>query len=192
MGELFGFKRRQSWTRIQDYGRRPDGPRFWPPPRRRFPFKRPVALLLVLAGAYAASDPDLVEPPELLSGEPELVKERFTRCGPGRGHACVIDGDTFKLGSRKIRIVGIDAPEVKAQCAQEARLAELATAMLQRELNEAPFEMLAPLTRSYDKYGRDLRVLRRKQADGSYGSIADDLRRTGLVHRYAGFKTGWC
>lgn len=154
--------------------------------------KRPLALLVVLAGVYAAFDPDLVEPPELLSGEPELVRERFTRCGPRRGHACVIDGDTFKLGSRKIRIVGIDAPEVKAQCPREAQLAEMATVALQRELNEAPFEMLAPLVRSQDRYGRDLRVLRRKQADGGYRSMASDLRSTGLVHRYAGFKTGWC
>ena len=47
---------------------------------------------------------------------PSQVTERFTRCGPGRGHACVIDGDTIKLGDRKIRIIGIDTPEVDAQC----------------------------------------------------------------------------
>ena len=53
----------------------------------------------------------LVDPPGFLSSEPEQISAHFTRCGPGRGNACVVDGDTFKLGKRKIRIIGIDAPE---------------------------------------------------------------------------------
>jgi hypothetical protein len=29
--------------------------------------------------------------------------------------------------------------------------------------------------------------------DGSYQNMADEMRSSGLVHRYAGgFKTGWC
>ena len=68
-------------------------------------------------------DPALVEPPAFLSTEPERISERFTRCGPGRGHACVVDGDTIKLGERKVRIIGIDAPEVHGACPEETRLA---------------------------------------------------------------------
>ena len=42
-----------------------------------------------------------------------------------------------------------------------------------------------------DMYGRDLRVIRRLLPDGSYQNMADEMRRSGLAHRYAGgFKTG--
>lgn len=149
-------------------------------------------LLAVLVCLWVAYDPALVDPPSLLSSEPEPVDERFSRCGPGRGHACVIDGDTFKLGSRKVRIIAIDAPEIHGQCAEEVRLAEAATGKLQALLNEGPFEMVAPIVGDHDQYGRDLRTVRRKRADGSMQSIADDMRSSGLAHRYAGFKTGWC
>ena len=63
----------------------------------------------------------LVEPPGFLSGEPERVAAQFTRCGPGRVHACVVDGDTFKLGKRRVRIIGIDAPETHHAAARKRR-----------------------------------------------------------------------
>ena len=131
----------------------------------------------------------LVDPPGLLSSEPEQISAHFTRCGPGRGNACVIDGDTFKLGKRKVRIIGIDAPETHpARCADEARLGEQATARLQELLNQGPFEMVAPVYGKQDRYGRDLRSIRRGDQ-----SIADDMRESGLAHRYlGGSKPGWC
>src|SRR4030095_13430641 len=100
-----------------------------------------VILGAILITIWPAMDPALVEPPGFLSTDPERVNERFTRCGRGRGHACVIDGDTIKLGDRKIRIIGIDTPEVDAQCPEEARLAEKAAAELKRLLNQGPFRM---------------------------------------------------
>ena len=39
----------------------------------------------------------LSRPPEPSVG-PERVSHHFTRCGPGSGFACVIDGDSFRLG----------------------------------------------------------------------------------------------
>ncbi len=90
---------------------------------------RPFILGGILLSVWPAMDPALLEPPTFLSTDPEHVAEEFTRCGPGRGHACVIDGDTFKLGQRKVRIIGIDAPETHpSRCAEEARLGEAATA----------------------------------------------------------------
>lgn len=156
---------------------------------------RPFILLAVLVSLYVgAGDPALIEPPSFLSSDPEHVSERFTRCGLGRGHACVIDGDTFKIGSRKVRIIGIDTPEMHPpRCAEEARLGQLATAKLQDLLNEGSFEMVAPIYRDHDRYGRDLRVIRRKLTDGGFQSMADEMRASGLAHRYlGGFKTGWC
>jgi hypothetical protein len=157
-------------------------------------YLRPLILLAILLVLWTGMDPALVEPPEFLSGPGEQVSQRFTRCGPGRGHACVIDGDTFKLGQRSIRIIGIDAPETHpSRCTEEARLGEQATAKLQALLNEGSFEMVAPVYRSHDMYGRDLRVIRRKLLDGTYQSIATDMRASGLAHRYAGgLKWGWC
>ena len=32
----------------------------------------------------------------------------------------------------------------------------------------------------------------RRLPDGSLRSIAEDMRTSGLAHRYTGFKTAWC
>jgi micrococcal nuclease len=157
---------------------------------------RPFILFGILASIFMApvADPALVDPPGFLSSDPETVDESFTRCGPGRGHACVIDGDTFKLGERKVRIIGIDTPETHPpRCAREAELGEAATEQLQSLLNEGPFEMVAPMYGDKDRYGRDLRSISRKRPDGSEQSIAAEMRESGLAHRYlGGFKSGWC
>src|SRR6185503_5159097 len=99
---------------------------------------------------------------------------------------------TFKIGERKVRIIGIDAPETHPpRCAEEARLGEQATAKLQQLLNERPFEMVAPVYRDTDMYGRELRVIRRLQPDGSYQNMAEEMRASGLARRYlGGFRTG--
>lgn len=206
MGDLLPFRRKRRWTRARDYGAPEPAPRFWPEDDRvtmrgvaRETWRwlgvlRPFILLGLLGVLWVGYDPALVEPPQWLSTDPERVAETFTRCGPGRGHACVIDGDTFKLGERKVRIIGIDTPETHpARCPEEARLGELATARLQQLLNAGPFEMVGRLDDMKDRYGRDLRAIRRTQANGAVESIAAEMRETGLAHRYlGGFKTGWC
>ena len=203
MGKLIKFRRRR-WTRSRDYGAAKPL-RFWPDPRKQVTVRglwrdflfwlRPVMLFAILVIVYiGAGDPALVEPPRFLQAKAEPISGTFTRCGLGRSWACVIDGDTFKLGPRRVRIIGIDAPETHPpRCAQESRLGEAATVKLQKLLNERPFELVAPLYRSTDRYGRDLRVVRRRLADGSWQNIADEMRRSGLARRYlGGFKTGWC
>jgi endonuclease YncB( thermonuclease family) len=203
MGRLFRFRRRR-WTKARAYGA-PKPLRFWPKDRvtvrgvvrdtwRWLRVLRPFILLGILASLWVGADPALVEPPGFLSTDPEPVSATFTLCGPGRGDACVIDGDTFKLGARKVRIIGIDAPETHPpRCAEEARLGEEATAKLQALLNQGPFEMVAPVYRDHDIYGRDLRVIQRKLPDGGMQSIASEMRESGLARRYlGGFKTGWC
>jgi hypothetical protein len=143
--------------------------RFWPKPKprrgiRRLLFgARPFVFGGLLLLIWPTLDPALVEPPAFLATDPEPISAHFTRCGPGRGHACVIDGDTFKIGQRKVRIIGIDAPEVHARCPTEARLAEQATARLQALLNQGPFEMVGRFDEMTDRYGRDLRLVRRKR-----------------------------
>lgn len=169
--------------------------RDWAAPRRgrAGTLARPLALLTILAGLWPTLDPALVEPPAFLSASPERVALRFTRCGRGRGPACVVDGDTFKLSQRKIRIVGIDAPETHpANCPEEARLGEQATVELMRLLNQGPFTMTGRIDDMQDRYGRDLRVVTRTRPDGTTQSIAGDMRASGLARRYLGSKASWC
>lgn len=154
---------------------------------------RPFILGAVLLAIWPAMDARLVEPPAWLASEPEPVDERFTRCGRGRAHGCVVDGDTFRLGQRRIRIVGIDAPEVNGQCPAEARLAEAATVRLMQLLNAGAFEMVGRIDEPTDRYGRELKTLRRRMADGSYASIAAQMREEGHARRYVGgLRGGWC
>jgi endonuclease YncB( thermonuclease family) len=186
--------------RIIDGGRCPSRRRWRPsvqrPPRRGLSLlssARPFAFFAILCAIWPAADPALVEPPSFLATAPERIDAQFTRCGRGRGHACVIDGDTFKLGQRKVRIIGIDTPEVDAQCPAEARAAEAATAELQRLLNQGPFDMVGRIGDQTDRYGRDLRALTRKRADGSTQSIAGEMRDGGFARRYlGGYRSGWC
>jgi len=207
VGRIFRFRRnrRPRWTKARDYGTAEPKLRFWPDDDRvtvRGVVRetvgwlgklRPFILGAILITIWPAMDPALVEPPGFLATEPEQVNEHFTRCGPGRGHGCVIDGDTIKLGQRKIRIIGIDTPEVDARCPAEAVGAEAATAELQRLLNQGPFEMVGRIGNQKDRYGRDLRALRRTRQDGTVQSIADDMRNSGVARRYlGGFRGGWC
>ena len=193
--------------KLPPFRRRPKpNPRFWPEDdpkhwtvrgvvretRQWLRRLRPFILGGILLSAWPAADPALIEPPGFLSTEPELVDETFSRCGRGRGHACVIDGDTFKLGQRKIRIIGIDAPEVRGQCPRETQLAERSTARLQLLLNQGPFEMVGRFDDMKDRYGRDLRSVRRIAPGGGYQSIAEEMRQSGLAKRYVGVKLGWC
>ena len=49
-------------------------------------------------------------------------------CQPDeRRHTCVVDGDTLWYEGTKIRLIGIDAPEVQGRCANEHELARQAT-----------------------------------------------------------------
>ena len=165
-------------------------------PRRRPPSFKPKRAdvrralwfipILLLGGALL--DPSLIGPVGPLAAAPERVSTSFTLCGPGRGPACVVDGDTFKLGDRLIRITGIDAPELMApSCPGEAVLARKATDRLRELLNKGEFEMVAHRLRRQDRHSRDLMVVQRNGQ-----SIGGRLIDEGLAHRYIGSKRSWC
>ena len=72
-------------------------------------------------------------------------------------------------------------------------MAEAATAGLQRLLNQGPFEMVGRIDGMTDRYGRDLRAVRRTLPDGTVQSIAGEMRSSGLARRYlGGLRGGWC
>ena len=132
-------------------------------------------------------DPALIAPFGPLAAR-EQVTATFTRCGPGRGVACVIDGDTFKLGDRKIRITGIDAPELaEPRCPEEAALARRSADRLLVLLNQGRFQMVAHRLKRQDRRGRNLMVLER-----GGNSIGRQLIDEGLARRYIGSKRSWC
>ena len=165
-------------------------------PRRRAPsfkptrrgFRRALWLVPLLAVAGALLDPSLIAPVGPLAAAPEQVTATFTPCGPGRGPACVIDGDTFKLGDRKIRITGIDAPELaEPRCAEEGALARRSADRLRALLSQGTFDMIAHRLQRQDRHGRDLMVLERNG-----DSLGGQLIEQGLAHRYIGAKRSWC
>lgn len=188
-------RKRRKWTRVKDFGHDPRPPKrpgtTW---RRAFRETRLVLLLIALVTLwFIVDDAALIEPPGFLQTEPEVIAGSFTRCGPGRGYYCVTDGDTFKIGERKIRVVGIDTPEVEAQCPAEAEAAERATQALQTWLNRASFRMTARLDEARDQYGRELRIVKRANPDGSEERLADYMREGGYARRYlGGWRGGWC
>ncbi len=108
----------------------------------------------------------------------------------------VLDGDTFEARvnvwpgleiTTKVRLRGIDAPELRARCSEEATKAQAARAALAAILAEGTVG-ISKVT--LDKYGG--RVIAtastRKTAD-----VAGALLRTGLVRGYeVGRRERWC
>ena len=136
----------------------------------------------------------LIDPPGFLSSDPERISEHFSRCGPGRSYACVIDGDTFKLGQRKVRIIGIDAPETHpANCPEEARLGERQTAEIAGPPQPGIFRARRSGLRQAGPLWPRPPLGAANPAGRGMQLIADDMRASGLAHRYlGGYKPGWC
>lgn len=152
-------------------------------------FRSVILLLILFAIAVWLQWPTNRDP-----GEPERVDEVFTICGIGSSFACVHDGDSFRLGSRKIRIRSIDAPEVGdgAKCDSERAKAIVARDALLKLLNQGPFDMTAKAGDVHDQYGRELKNLTRTSRDGKIVELGDELVKRGIVHEYRGHKSIWC
>ena len=108
----------------------------------------------------------------------------------------ISDGDTFEARvavwpgihiTTKVRLRGIDAPELKARCVDERTKAEAARAALTKILAEGGVEISRV---SIDKFGG------RVDADASTQATPDvsvALLGTGLARSYAGGRReGWC
>jgi len=99
--------------------------------------------------------------------------------------SCVFDGDTLWYQGTKIRLFGIDAPEVSGQCRRERQLAAQATqhliALLNTGLRRIAFG-------GEDRYGRALARL--WVIDGEVGPA---MIAAGLAERYGtGGGAPWC
>jgi endonuclease YncB( thermonuclease family) len=107
-----------------------------------------------------------------------------------------IDGDTFEARVHlaagqdvmtRVRLRGVDAPELKASCAEEERLAEAATVALRDLLREGE---VAIYNIGPDKYqGRVVADVATRRA----GNISAALLAAGHVRSYhGGHRQGWC
>ena len=105
-------------------------------------------------------------------------------CGSGRRVSCVVDGDTFWISGEKIRLEGIDAPEVNGACAHERRLAQRATRRLSEILSDERFSLRR---NGKDRYGRTL-----ARIDTPHGEAGAILVREGLARPWRGRKKQWC
>lgn len=115
----------------------------------------PWLLVVSMAAAglfyYATRQTEIIE-----------VNTRFTMCEGGGSRNCVIDGDTIILGGEKIRLIGLDAPEIFSPgCSQERAFGVMAKQELLHALNSGPFKLLRYRNDDRDVYGRKLRVVER-------------------------------
>ena len=156
--------------------------------RKRARILKSALLIALLALAGALLDPSFFPPIGPTAARPERISARFTRCGPGQNLACVVDGDTLRLGQRRVRLIGIDAPEIAgAACPAERARGERAANRLLALINQGEFDLVGHRFHDRDSLGRDLRLARRGNV-----SFGDVLMAEGLAHRYFGAKRNWC
>ena len=122
----------------------------------------------------------------IASGEWNAVERQFTICGERGSAACVVDGDTLAIGQRRIRLTGYDAPELDGECEAERRLAKVAREELAAWLNLGPFEMEGGAEPPFDRYGRELRSIRRGRELLADTMVDRELARGSRLDR------GWC
>jgi endonuclease YncB( thermonuclease family) len=191
------FRKPSRWTRPEDYGHKPARFR----PRKRaltwrqawFEMRPWIFLIALVTLSVIYQTPAFYEPPGWLQSDATRVEGGFTRCGPGRGAMCVIDGDTFKIGETKYRVTGIDTAEVHARCPAEAAQAEASTTALQGWLSAGAFQITTRLDQPTDRYGRTLAIVKRVRADGSEERLADWMQAHGGARGYdGGLRGGWC
>jgi endonuclease YncB( thermonuclease family) len=107
-----------------------------------------------------------------------------------------VDGDTFEARvhlspgrevTTRVRLRGIDAPELKAACSEELQMAEAATDALHELLRQGE---VAIYNIGPDKYqGRIVADVATRQTR----SVSAALIGTGHVRRYdGGHRGGWC
>jgi endonuclease YncB( thermonuclease family) len=139
------------------------------------------------AASAAEGTPSGPPPMARASTVSETVRARHPHDGEGwTGPIYVIDGDTFGIGGRHIRIAGIDAPETHPpRCLEEARLGLAATAKLKELLASGTVTMSGS---GVDRYGRELRQVFVNGVD-----VAGVMISAGLARSYdGGKKQGWC
>jgi len=97
----------------------------------------------------------------------------------------VTDGDTVRLGDERIRLIGVDTPEVlRPKCLAEKMLGDRATIYVKARLAAAKDVQIN--RDGVDQYGRTLAHVVLDGAD-----LSADLIKAGLGMEYYGGRRGW-
>ncbi len=162
----------------------------YPVPARRLPWRAAAGAMALAAGVLAW--------PLCEAGAQAGAQDRLAGPVPAEVVA-VIDGDTIEvraviwLGqvvSTRVRLAGIDAPELRGKCARERALAERARAYLLARLEGGERVQVRLRDIRYGKYAG--RVLARVETAGGE-DLGRGLMAAGLARPYAGrARTSWC
>lgn len=153
----------------------------------RWSWKR-LSLVLMLVVVGLMLDPQLVPPIGPTASPAQRVSAHFTRCGANAGEACVVDGATFRMGSRIVRLIELDVPSVDhPACPGEAALASRSADRLLALIDETPVDLIAHRFEPVDGYGRELMIVRRDGHD-----VGRMLIREGLARHHLGRDARWC
>lgn len=107
-------------------------------------------------------------------------------CAPERVN--VIDGDTITIRGEKIRILGINAPELKGKCREESVRALRARSYLMKLLESGKVEIDRD---GFDRYRRTLATVSVGGADVGRALMREGLARK-WVQSYDGQQEPWC
>lgn len=116
-----------------------------------------------------------------------LAAAALTLATPADAARCrAVDGDTLACGTERVRLVGLDAPELRAQCPREWHAARASRARLQQLIAGG----VQLERRGSDRYRRTLAIARTR--DGR--DVAMIMIREGHARAYSGRgrRGGWC
>ena len=105
----------------------------------------------------------------------------------------VYDGDTFRAylpgykDDQRVRVLGVDTPEIKGRCESEEELAIKARDFARQYLNSAKKITLSFGKKERDHYGR---LLAKVNVDGR--DFAQTLIDNGLGRKWKGKRKSWC
>lgn len=121
-----------------------------------------------------------------LVANPTLADVDWHMCQPFEQRInCIVDGDTLWVAGEKMRLAGVDTPEVEGHCSRERRLAEQASSL---HLSLIRSGIITITREGQDRYGRTL-VRIQTQA----GPVGQTLLDHGLADIFGdGVRTDWC
>jgi endonuclease YncB( thermonuclease family) len=132
----------------------------------------------------APAVPAVLRPGDALAGSYEA---KFFLCGTAKQDDCVLSADRFVFHGQKIRLVGIEVPNIKKpRCEAERIKASDAELRVRAFLDSGPFDLVSWQGNGDEVDGHKLRVVSRNGR-----SLSDILVKEGLAKRPGG-AGGWC
>jgi len=133
---------------------------------------------------------EIAKPAEPAETDEKLAgayQAKFFLCGTAKQDDCVVSADRFVFHGQKIRLVGIEVPNIKKpRCEDERIKASDAELRVRAFLDSGPFELVTWHGNDSEVDGHKLRQVTRNGM-----SLSDILVKEGLAKR-PGSSKGWC